>query len=39
VNEEFAAALAERPPGGFRHVDHLYVAWRLVRDHDSTLRF
>jgi hypothetical protein len=33
MNDEFAAALAERPAGRFRHVDHLYVAWRLVRDH------
>jgi hypothetical protein len=33
VNAAFAAALAERPPGRFGHEDHLYVAWRLVREH------
>jgi hypothetical protein len=32
VNDEFAAALADRPPGRFGHADHLYVAWRLVRE-------
>jgi hypothetical protein len=33
VNDEFASALADRPPGRFGHADHLYVAWRLLRDH------
>jgi hypothetical protein len=33
VNAPFAAAHGERSPGRFGHEDHLYVAWRLVRDH------
>jgi hypothetical protein len=35
VNDEFAAALADRPPGRFDHADHVYVAWKLVRTHGS----
>jgi hypothetical protein len=32
VNDEFAAALADRPPGRFRRADHVYVACCLVRE-------
>jgi hypothetical protein len=32
MNEPFSEALAERSPGRFGHEDHLYVAWRLVRE-------
>jgi len=35
VNAQFSAALADRPPGRFGHEDHLYVAWRLVREHGA----
>jgi hypothetical protein len=35
VETPFAAALAERQPGRFGHEDHLYVAWRLVREHGA----
>ena len=32
MNDSFATALAERPAGRFGHADHLYIAWRLVRE-------
>jgi hypothetical protein len=35
VNGPFADALADRPPGRFGHEDHLYVAWRIVREHGA----